>query len=291
MEYGLVSIVVPCFNGEKYLDIFFQSIISQNYPQVELILVDDGSTDNTKIKCDSWFIKFKKANIDFRYVYKKNGGAASAINIGLKLVRGEFFIWPDCDDELMPESINKRVEFLRRNITFNIVRSQALICDEKTPEKFKLIGGGKKHQKNDIFKDLVFQTTFVTCGCYMVRTTSLFKTFPERTILESKVGQNWQILLPLTLNNEVGFIGEPLYKYFVRDSSHSHKILGNYYEAVIEREKNRNEFLIKILGLLNQKNIIVKIKIINNWKFFKFSMRHFIWVEAFRYFIKLLLKK
>lgn len=90
----MISIIIPVYNAEKYLDRCFESIYNQTYKFYEVIIVDDGSTDGSSLICKKW------AEIDhrFNYYYKKNGGSASARNYGLNLVKGDYISFIDADD-------------------------------------------------------------------------------------------------------------------------------------------------------------------------------------------------
>ena len=79
----LVSIISPCYNGEKYLSCFLESVLSQSYDNIELIMVDDGSTDRTKEIICSFEDKFRNRNLSLCYIYQENRGQAAAINRGL----------------------------------------------------------------------------------------------------------------------------------------------------------------------------------------------------------------
>lgn len=93
-KYALVSIIVPVYKVEEYLDKCVASLVNQTYKNIEIILVDDGSPDNSGNIIDSW------ANKDCRIkvVHKTNGGVSSARNAGIKLATGEFIVFVDSDD-------------------------------------------------------------------------------------------------------------------------------------------------------------------------------------------------
>ena len=94
MEDKLISVIVPVYNIEKYLRRSINSIINQTYKNLEIILVDDGSTDQSGKICDEY------ANIDNRIkvIHKNNGGQASAINLGLDIAKGDYIGFSDPDD-------------------------------------------------------------------------------------------------------------------------------------------------------------------------------------------------
>ena len=97
----LVSIVAPVYNVSEYLPVFIESIIRQTYTCWELLLVDDGSTDNSGLICDDYARHDKR----IRVMHKNNGGVSSARNVGIKEMKGEWALMPDPDDELPVDSL------------------------------------------------------------------------------------------------------------------------------------------------------------------------------------------
>ena len=90
----LISVIVPIYNVEKYLDKCIESIVNQTYKNLEIILVDDGSPDNCPAMCDAWAEKDSRIKV----VHKENGGAGSARNAGLDVSSGEYIGFVDGDD-------------------------------------------------------------------------------------------------------------------------------------------------------------------------------------------------
>lgn len=219
-----VSVITPCYNVTPYLDQFINSILQQTWNNIELIIIDDGSTDETPALCDKWKSIVKARGIEFLYVRKENGGLASSIDAGLKVFTGDYLIWPDPDDLLDPESIRKRAEFLDNNPQYGLVRSDAAVVDESDIDKvlYRISGGLQSRFNLKIFDDLILGRTFCTSGCYMMRKSVLDDCIKDRSIYKSRTGQNWQMLLPTTLKYDVGYIDEPLYTYIIHPQSLSH---------------------------------------------------------------------
>lgn len=94
MNCPLISVVIPVYNVEAYLDRCVESIVNQTYKNLEIILVDDGSPDNCPQMCDDWGKKDSRIKV----IHKDNGGQASARNEGLKLATGQFVGFVDSDD-------------------------------------------------------------------------------------------------------------------------------------------------------------------------------------------------
>lgn len=105
MKNPLVSIVIPVYNGSNYLAEAIDSALSQTYKNIEIIVVNDGSNDNGATEQVALSYKDK-----IRYFLKKNGGSSSALNYGIKQMKGEFFSWLSHDDMYTPEKIKKQID-------------------------------------------------------------------------------------------------------------------------------------------------------------------------------------
>jgi glycosyltransferase involved in cell wall biosynthesis len=103
-----VSIVIPVYNGSNYLKQAIDSALAQTYTDVEVIIVNDGSNDNGKTEAIA-----KSYRDKIRYFSKGNGGAASALNYGIKEMKGDYFSWLSHDDSYYPGKIEKQIDFLR----------------------------------------------------------------------------------------------------------------------------------------------------------------------------------
>ena len=102
MDKNRLSIIIPVYNAEDYLDSCLQSIIAQDYTSLEVILVDDGSTDSSPLICD----RYSATDPRFRTLHKPNGGVSSARNAGLELAKGEYVMFLDSDDTLLPYALD-----------------------------------------------------------------------------------------------------------------------------------------------------------------------------------------
>ena len=95
-----ISVIVPVYRVEAYLDGCVQSIVDQTYPHLEIILVDDGSPDNCGAMCDAW----AKRDERIRVIHKPNGGLSDARNAGLEAASGAYIAFVDSDDWIEPET-------------------------------------------------------------------------------------------------------------------------------------------------------------------------------------------
>lgn len=105
-----ISIIVPVYNAEKYLDKCIESIINQTYSNLEIILIDDGSSDGSPKKCVDWSKKDKRIKV----VHKENGGVASARNIGVQTATGKFIGFVDSDDTLEKDYYERMYNNLKK---------------------------------------------------------------------------------------------------------------------------------------------------------------------------------
>ena len=101
----LVSIIIPVYNGANFIQEAIESALAQTYENIEVLVVDDGSKDNTSEICDSY-----KGKI--RYFYKQNGGVASAVNYGIQRACGDYISWLSHDDTYHPDKIKSQIDAL-----------------------------------------------------------------------------------------------------------------------------------------------------------------------------------
>lgn len=117
-----VSVVIPCFNSEKYLSDAINSVIGQNHQDIEIIVVDDGSTDNTK--------QIALSFPDVKYFHHQNSGVSYSRNRGLKESRGEYIIFLDSDDLLVPGRIEHDLSLFEAEPELGYVFGWAKPIDE-----------------------------------------------------------------------------------------------------------------------------------------------------------------
>ena len=104
----MISVVIPVYNGSNYMNDAIESVLNQTYKNIEIIVVDDGSTDNT------WEIIQSYGNL-IRGFHKENGGVSSALNLGLEKMMGDWFAWLSHDDLWLPEKIEKQVDYISQH--------------------------------------------------------------------------------------------------------------------------------------------------------------------------------
>lgn len=126
-----VSIIIPVYNAEKYLRQCIESVLSQTFEDWELILVDDGSNDDSNNICRNYADKDRR----IRIIAKANGGLSSARNAGLDVAKGEFVFFLDADDELYPHSI-QHLYYIAQTYSVPIVSGREIYEIEKPEYNF-----------------------------------------------------------------------------------------------------------------------------------------------------------
>lgn len=120
----LVSVVIPCFNSEAWISETLLSVFKQTYSNVEVIVIDDGSTDDTK----NIVLNYKNK---VHYYYQKNKGPSAARNLGVKKSKGEYIAFLDSDDLWELTKISKQIKFLKANKDIHLVFSNVNIMNEE----------------------------------------------------------------------------------------------------------------------------------------------------------------
>jgi len=238
----LVSIITPCYNGDKFVNRLLDSLLSQTYANIEMFLLDDGSTDNTAEVVKSYIPKFELKGYSLTYVYQENSGQTVAVNNGLKLFQGDYLTWPDSDDfYAINNAIENMVDTLERsNENVSMVRCSAKLLDEYTLAPMGFLEETEKNRKEaDLFEDSIFflNNFWFQPICYMAKTSKILKFIPSRDIYTNKnAGQNWQIMLPLFYKQKCCLISDYLCNVLVRPESHGRGTFKSYNQLCVRNK-------------------------------------------------------
>lgn len=121
----LISIIVPVYNVEKFIDECVQSLVNQTYQKLEIILVDDGSIDNSPKLCDDWAAKDPRIKV----IHKKNSGVCDSRNAALDIFNGQYVSFVDSDDKVLPSYIEELFFALQQNADCGIASCCAVQYD------------------------------------------------------------------------------------------------------------------------------------------------------------------
>ena len=245
MQKGLVSIITPCYNTGKIIHRLLDSILEQDYPSVEMLVVDDGSTDNSRKVIQSYIPLFEKRGYSLEYSYQSNQGQSAAINSALKWVKGEFLAWPDSDDFYnRPDAISFFVrKFSELSNDYGVVRCIPTYVHEKNMKGYV--------QTKDLnlgcnqFYNCLYSTNFIwPPGNYMIKVCALDKVNPSREIyVEKDAGQNWQMFLPLFYSFKCYTLAESYFSVLERSDSHSREQCKSYTKEISKISSYENTIL------------------------------------------------
>ena len=233
----LVSILTPCYNSGKFINRLMDSILKQTYPKIEMFVIDDGSKDNSRDVIEKYIPLFTEKGYTLTYVYQENSGQSVAINRGLKLIKGEYLVWPDSDDYYATnDAIEKMVAKLDSAPSeFAMVRTQERLVDEITGNEIKTVGlYANEEEPASLFMDCLVGRMYFMPGGYMIRTSTFWEVNGHDIYTEKDAGQNWQIFLPILYRHRCLTIKEPLYDVVIRAASHSRGQYDGFKRTIVK---------------------------------------------------------
>lgn len=255
-EKKLISIIIPVYNAEKYLDNCLETLVDQTYPHIEIILVDDGSPDRSPEICD----KFAAQDARIKVIHKANEGVSAARNCGILASKGNYIMFVDSDDwvelNFVEVMLNTLIQY-----DADIVNCQ-YILENKNYKKFD------SYIKYDNFMKNNYESIKILNEDSIV-TNHLWRNIFKRKLFKNikfPVGKNYEdicVMHDLFFNSDkIVFIGNTLYHYFSNECSIVHtKSFSNYKDA-IDALLVRAEFLEKNMpdeAVKFKKNISTKI--------------------------------
>ena len=268
----LVSVIIPSYNSAKYLLEAVDSVLNQTYKDYEIIIVDDGSTDNTKQILDEYLqergfeishrvtespshqvtksqghkdtraqektgdeVKWCRSDVCVRYIYQENKGPAAARNRGIKDARGEYIAFLDSDDIWLPEKLEKQIEFFSNNEEIGLVFGGRIDFSEEDSEgklRFK-----KFFIDNDMFLNIWWDnpitTSTVVVKSRCFRQVGLFDESKEVATSEDR-----EMWLRITQYYKAEFVPQLLVKYRIRKDGYNRSNINRSYassKVVIDR--------------------------------------------------------
>ena len=212
MDKKLISIIVPVYNVEPYLEKCINSLIRQTYHCIEILLVDDGSPDNCGKICDDYASKESRIVV----IHKKNGGLSSARNAGIDIAKGEYLMFVDSDDYVEPNFCERAYQIIDEN---NVTCASFGYFEHKA-EQVKSLGttNPRKIEAEEGIKSLIaLDDVIYNMACNKIFHKRLFRTirFPEGKLFEDQ-GTMYKIF---DAAGEIYVDSAPLYHYVRRDDS------------------------------------------------------------------------
>ena len=215
---GLVSVVIPTFNRARTLERAIRSVLIQTYSDLELIVVDDGSTDGTAA--------LMAGIVDPRVIYHplaQNQGASAARNAGMKLARGEFIAFQDSDDEWLADKLKVQVAAARGAHSTDVVVFHMKVVYGR--DEHRVYGPGRVCCVPDLpatdvprdFLQISYQRNLISPQTLMFSRSLLDRVgFFDPLLVNS---EDWDYSIRLTREGEVIYIPEPLVMTYIQDDS------------------------------------------------------------------------
>ena len=208
-----ISVIVPVYKVEQWLDRCVQSVLGQTFRNFEVLLIDDGSPDGCGDMCDSW------ARLDERIVayHKPNGGLSDARNFGIDHARAPLVTFLDSDDALCPDCLQSLYELIKA--TPDVGYSECAYAMESNGRVFPSDESGVRLNLPavDAFEHVLYHNHLSYSACAKLFRRELFKDvqFPVGRVYEEMytIGE-W-----ITRSQRVAYVGRPLYRYILREDS------------------------------------------------------------------------
>ena len=219
--HPIVSVIVPIYKTEKYLESCIESILKQSFDNYEVILVDDGSPDNCPIICDKYVAKYD----NFKVIHKKNGGLSSARNVGVDAAIGKYILFLDSDDTietgLMENAVNQAEEY---NAQITIFSINTRVCKNNESDSSSI-----RSQKFDYLSSREVVRQSFTRLCKNGLWNQVYDKLYLRSLLidnkiyadsfYDKVCEDTVFLYDLIPFVEpILILGQPFYNYFIREN-------------------------------------------------------------------------
>lgn len=172
MSEPLISVIVPVYNVMDYLDQCLESIVAQTYPHLEILVVDDGSTDGSGTLCDQWSERDKR----IRVIHQENGGLSAARNTALDIMTGELVMMVDSDDVLHPDAASILLHTLQEHQADVAIGSFVVFQDKEISWSPITVGSRpvRHYDSQEALKAIYYQDGLTNSSCWRLFKASLF---------------------------------------------------------------------------------------------------------------------
>ena len=225
-KQSLISVIVPIYNVEAYLDNCITSIINQTFINIEIILINDGSTDNSGEICND----YAKRDSRIIVIHKENAGVSEARNTGIQIANGDYITFIDGDDYIHPQLLETLYYHLTQDTTCDFSMINFQTTQDNPPIEYDKIPISqletKYLRKKDLFSGLFNSTNtinillFYAVHCKLYRKQLIKETYFRNFVLSQDSEYNSRLYLKC---NKAIYIDKPLYYYVHRNSSAIHQ--------------------------------------------------------------------
>lgn len=205
----LVSIVTPCYNHEKFLAEYFDSIVNQTYKNIEFIIIDDASKDKSQELIEQWLPILKRRFVKVTHILrKKNVGVVKNCNEGLQLACGKYICFFASDDIMLPNKIQENVNYLENNSQYGMIYTNVLLIKKDKMQKKPFFN--HKMPSGNIFEYLLMSENYIPALSVCIR-KDVFDEVGGYD--EDIIAEDFQMWLKIAQKFEVGYLDKPLAIY------------------------------------------------------------------------------
>lgn len=204
MNKPAISIIIPLYNKEKYIKEVLDSVAKQTFKDFEVIVVDDGSTDNGSIVVE------KYPDNRIHLIKKQNGGVSSARNYGLQFTQGEYIFYLDGDDKLESNALSELIDLTKKYPDCDIYAGNFIQAYPNIPEQL-YCKGKHKYIVKDNFKDFYKQKFYLRTGIFIIKKECLlnYNGFNEQLC----IGEDLEFFLRLLNKSKVAYTPACIFRY------------------------------------------------------------------------------
>ena len=213
----LVSVVIPCYNHEQFVKDSIQSVIDQTYENIELIIIDDGSKDESIIKIQEMVESCKQRFVRFEFRSRENKGLSETLNESLRWCQGKYYSAIASDDQMLNYKTEIQVKFLEINSNFTAVFGGVQLIDKNNKKLEKLVSEAKSYS----FEDIIMHRHDILAPTQMIRKEAIEKVGGYNSSLFI---EDWYMWLLLTKQGDIFNINKVLTLYRRHDSNSSNNL-------------------------------------------------------------------
>ena len=256
-EPGLVSVIVPAYNAQKFLERCLESVLSQTYDQVELIVVDDGSMDGTEEILNQFYTSDRRIKV-LRHPRGENRGVSKSRQLGVESAHGEFVAFLDADDWMMPKKIETQVSILRNHpecvLSHTAVRVEA---DSVSDQEFFEQGFNRFDRDGATYnfrerRDFLLRNHICNSTVLIRASTLQDRKFSFQQLFQY---EDWTLWVLVSTHGRFHFLPIPLTVYRYHESAATQHIRHDSLKGMY----SHLEFLLTVASLTNEKVILDKV--------------------------------
>lgn len=245
-----VSIIVPIYNMENYLEKCIESIIEQSYKNIEIILINDGSTDKSEVICKKYKVKDNRIKV----ISSENKGVSSARNLGIEASTGKYISFIDPDDTVDKKYIEEMVICIK-NYCCDVVFCLSKVIYLEQDKIYDVKINNEKSLSNNFYKDFYFIIEHFQAPWGKLYKSKFIKKYNIKFPIDFITAED-QIFNQEYLKyvKKYGFINKNLYNYYIRKNNSASKNLSEkYFLSDIKNLEIKKEFLFNNLPLVDKK--------------------------------------